>query len=812
METLWQDLRYAFRTLIKDRGFAAVAICSLALGIGANVTIFSFVDALMLRPPSVTDPGRLLEVWQHNTTRGNGIGSHMQLSFPDYEHYRDHNGVFSEMGGVTGETARVTWSRPGEGEILQGGLVSGNFFSILGVRPALGRLFQSEDDRSSTPAPAIVLSHALWQQRLGADATIVGAPITLNGRAFTIIGVAPPGFTGVLAGFTPDFWAPLAAHDAVSPGLNLRERRMHWILGIGRLKPGITPAQARADLAVLGARLAADYPDADKDLTAAALPLELVPSPFRGVLAGISGVAMAVVGLVLLIACANVANLLLARASSRRREMAVRAALGADRRRLVQQTLTEGLLLAGVAGAAGLLLSAWSTPLLWSLRPASLPLALNLSPDARVLLFTAAASLLTGVAFALAPALQQSRVDHVASLKDGSPQGGSARSRLRHGLVITQVAACLVLLVGTGLCLRSLRNAGSIDPGFDMHKAVTASLDVGAFGYDEARGKAYYAALLERVRALPGVRAASLADHLPLSQVMRMESIEVNGSPQVPIDNAVVAPGYFEAMATPLLRGRGFTDQDRETSPLVVVINEAMAARYWPGQDAVGQRVTLLGPHNSRKRAEIIGVARTGKYRSLGEDPRPFFYRSLLQGYQPGVQLVVRSQGDASMVRALADVARNLDPNMPLVGVHTLEEHLEVPLFPARAAGLLLGMFGGLALTLAVVGLYGVVAYSVSQRRVEIGVRMALGARPRDIVRMVVWQGLRLTIFGMGIGLALALGAARVLSSVLYGISASDPLTFGGVALALATVAALASYVPARWAARVEPIRALRAQ
>jgi predicted permease len=378
--------------------------------------------------------------------------------------------------------------------------------------------------------------------------------------------------------------------------------------------------------------------------------------------------------------------------------------------------------------------------------------------------------------------------------------------------VVTQVAACLVLLVGTGLCLRSLRNAGSIDPGFDRHHAVSASLDTEAFGYDEARGKAYYAALLERVRAVPGVRAASLADHLPLSQMMRMEGIEIDGASQISIDNAVVAPGYFEAMATPLLRGRGFSDQDSDTSPPVVVINEAMAAHYWPGKDAVGQYVTLFGPHNSRRRAEIIGIARTGKYRSLGEDPRPFFYRSLLQGYEPRVQLVVRSQGDASMVRALVDVARNLDPNMPLVGVQTLDEHLQVPLFPARAAGLLLGMFGGLALTLAVVGLYGVIAYSVSQRRVEIGVRMALGARPWDIVRMVVWQGLRLTIAGMVIGLALALGLTRVLSSVLYGISASDPLTFGGVALALATVAALASYVPARWAARVEPIRALRAQ
>jgi predicted permease len=819
MGTLWQDLRYAFRTFTRNRSFTAVAVCSLALGIGANVTIFSFVDALMLRPPSVHEPDRLLEVWQRNPARGNGIGSHMQLSFPDYEYYRDYNSVFSEMGGFTAETSRVTWSRAGQGEILQGALVSANFFSMLGVSPALGRSFAAQDDLPTSPA-VVVISHALWQQRLGADPAIVGTPLALNGRAFTVIGVGPPGFTGLLAGFTPDFWTPLAAHAVSNPGLNLSERRMHWILGIGRLKPGVPAAQARADLAVLGSQLARDYPEADQNLTAAAVPLELVPSPFRGLLAGISGVAMGIVALVLLIACANVANLLLARASSRRREMAVRAALGADRRRLIQQTVTEGLLLAGIAGVVGFLLASWATPFLWSLRPASLPLALTVTPDARVLLFTVAASLLTGVAFALAPAIQQSRVHPVTSLKDGSLQGGSSKSRLRHGLVVTQLTACMVLLVATGLCLRSLRNAGSIDPGFDRRNAVSASLNVAPFGYNESRGKAFYAALLEQVRVLPGVRAASLADHLPLGSVTRMDGIEIdghqasgvtNGIAQMQFDCAVVGPGYFEAMGTPLLRGRGFTALDGETAAPVIVINQEMAERYWPGKDPVGRFVTLPGPQQTRQRAEIVGVAGTGKYRSLGEDPRPFFYRSLLQDYQPGVQLVVRTEGDVSAVRALSDVVRKLDPAMALVGVETLEEHLQVPLFPARSAGLLVGMFGGLALMLAVVGLYGVIAYSVSQRTVEIGVRMALGARQADIIAMVLRQGIRLTAIGIVIGMALALAVTRVLSSILYGISASDPVTFAGVTLALALVAMLASYLPARRAARLEPIRALRA-
>jgi macrolide transport system ATP-binding/permease protein len=590
---------------------------------------------------------------------------------------------------------------------------------------------------------------------------------------------------------------------------------------VGRLKPGNTRAQANADLALLGRQLSADYPDADRNLVPAALPIELVPSPFRGFAGGVSTVLMVVVGLVLLIACGNVANLLLARASGRRREMAVRVALGANRRRLVQQMLTESLVIAGIAGAFGLLLSMWAAPLLLSVKPASVPLALNVSPDLRVLAFTVVASILTAVAFGLAPSLHHSGVNQTTDLKDGSYQGGSAKSRLRSGLVVAQVTACMVLLVGAGLCLRSLFNARAIDPGFDIRDALSASLNVEPFGYNEERGRAYYANLLANVRALPGVRHAGLADHLPLSTITRMEPIEIDGyqsaraasgAPQLAIDMAVVSPGYFDAMGIPLLRGRNFRETDGEAAPAVVIINERMAGQFWPRQDAVGQFVTLVGPHQVRVRARIIGIAKTGKYQTLGEADKPVFYRSLLQQYQPGVQLVVRTEHDVPILGSMREQVRKLDPRIALVDAETLQQHMQLLLFPAQAAGLLLGLFGVLALTLAVAGLYGVIAYSVSQRTREMAVRMALGARPGDVVRLVLWQGLRLTFVGIGIGLAGAFGVTRVLSSILYGISATDPISFVGVALVLSMVALLASYVPARWATSVDPMRALRAE
>jgi predicted permease len=813
VEHILQDLRYAFRTLVKNPGFAIVAILSLGLGIGANTTIFSFVNSLLLKPP-VADPEQLVEVWEHNVTRGTGIGSNMQLSYPDYEYFRDHNRGLAEMAAFTGETSGVVWNRAGEGEMLRAAMVSGNFFSLLGVRPAVGRGFLPEEDRRGVEAPVIVLSHALWNQRLGADPAIVGKMLTLNGRGFTVVGVAPASFTGLMAGFAADFWTPIAMHGAISPGLDLAERRQHWVIGVGKLRNGTTRTQAAADLAILGQQLATTFPDVNRNLAPSAMAVALVPSPFRTIAGGISAVLMAVVGLVLLIACANVANLLLARAAGRRREIAVRFALGANRGRVVQQMLTESVVIAAIAGGLGLLLSLWAAPLLLSMKPASLPVFLNVSPDARVLAFTIVASLLTGLAFGLAPALQQSRINQVESLREGSQQAGASRSRLRSALVIAQVTACVVLLVGASLCLRSLMNARSIDPGFAVDGGITASLNVQTFGYDESRGRAFYARLLERVRALPGVRSASLTDHLPLGQVMRMAAVEIPGNTTQPvgIDLAIVAPGYFDAMGTPLVRGRDFTAQDDGQAPAVVVINQHMADRYWPGQDAVGQSITLVGREGRGTRAQVIGVAKSGKYQSLGEDPKSFFYRPLLQEYEPGAQLIVRAEDQAQVLGALRALIRELDPRMALVGLETLEQHMQLPLFPAQAAGALLGMFGALALALAVVGLYGVISYSVSQRAREIGVRMALGARSSDVFRLVFSQGLRLTTIGLGVGFAGALVVSRVLSSVLYGVSPMDPISFGAVAVLLTAVALLASYVPARWAVRVDPMRALRSE
>jgi predicted permease len=726
--------------------------------------------------------------------------------------------VFSGVAALAGDGTTVIWNRHGQGEALQGILVSANLFSVVGVQLEAGRGFSPEDDDGGGMHSVVLVSHSLAGQ-FGGDRQAVGATLMLNGRACSIIGVVPDSFHGVMIGAAPDVWLPMGMQQTVSPSLDLTSRNEYFLEAYARLKPGVTWPQAQADLLVLSRQLARSYPDTEKNFEARAYPAAIIPGPYRGSLNIITVALMAVVGMVLLIACANAANLLLAQASARWREMAVRSALGAGRWRLLRQSLTESVLLGCLGGATGLLLAAMAVPLLLRLKPPGIPIAFDAPLDWRVLGFTLGVGVLAGVLFGLAPALRSSRLDVVSRLKDGTAGAGHGRSRLRSVLVTAQVAVCLVLLIGAGLCLRSLANAQSIDPGFDTRDALVASLDVEILGYDEARGRVLYQNLLERVSTLPGVRSVSMADIMPLGTAERTEEITVEGSeaampghdhPGRAVDSIYVAPGYFRTMRIPLLRGRDFDTRDRQGAPDVAIVNSVMAQRFWPGQDQIGKRITH-GEGKDRETAQVIGVVKSGKYRTIGEDPRPLMYRPFGQNYVAQMHLIVRTAGNtASVLDGMRRVVQELDPHLALYDVETLEQLMLLPLFPAHAAGLLLGVFGSLALLLAVGGLYGVMSYLVAQRTREVAIRMALGARSGDILRLVVGNGVRLALIGIALGLAGALAVTRLLSSLLYGIRATDFATFALVSLALAGVACLASYVPARRASRLDPMAALR--
>jgi len=816
---IWQDLRFGARMLLKKPGFTAIVALSMALGIGANATIFSFVNELLLRPPSVERPGQLLEVWNHYRQGGSLFTSFEPLSYPDYEHYRDHNQVFSEMLAFNGDPTFISWSRQGQGEIIQGQYVSSNFFSCLGVRAALGRTFAPEEGRTSGTHPVVVLSHAFWHDQLGADPNVVGSTMTLNGFSFNVVGVAPKGFGGLVIGFMPDVWIPLMMGPQTTRDTDLLTRRSgHWIFGVGRLKPGLTLTQATADLNVLSRQLAQSYPKNNEMYEPAIFPATLLPGPVRGYVSAFSGLLMLVVTLVLLIACANAASYLLARATARRREIAVRAALGASRSRLVRQTLAESLLLACFSGGLGWLLARWTAPLLLSLKPPTLPLRFDVSPDYRVFGFTLLVTLLAGLLFGLAPAWQGTRIDLATSLKDGASGGGARKSRLRSLLVVGQVAICSLLLVGSGICLRSLLHAQSIDIGFETGNRLIATLDLSSLGYSKDKGKAFFDNLIERTKTIPGVESASLTSHLQLGTVIWGEFINVEGHQPPPgergftVNSMSVGPDFFKTMGTKVLRGREFTARDTEGAPRVVIINEEIARHFWPDRDPVGASLTM-GSGKEEQRFEIVGVAQNGKYRSLGERARLFLYHPILQGYYAGSTLVAKTSGDpASLMAAVRREIGALDPNLAPTQIGTLEEHMTFALFPARISGVLLGVFGLLALVLALVGLSGLIAYSVSQRTREIGVRMALGAGTRDVLKLVIGEGMLLTLIGMTIGLAAALGLTRFLSDLLYGVSAVDPMTFGVIALLLVGVALLACWLPARRATKVDPMVALRCE
>ena len=812
---MYNDLRYAVRMLVKNAGATLIILLSLALGIGGNIAIFSFVNALLLRPPAVESPGELLEIWNQKPMAASAFERYFPLSYPGYSYYQQNNRVFSGLLAFDGDPAFISWSRSGQGQLILGQCVSGNFFSLLGVRPVHGRAFLPEEDKTQGTHPVAVLSHAFWQEQFASDRSVLGTALTLNGQSYTVVGVAPAGFTGMMAGIAPDVWLPLMMAPQIlhDPEWLTREGSFS-LLSIGRLKAGVPPSQAQGELNLLARQFSKNYVH-NRNLEAAVFPATLVPGPFRGFVGAFTGVLMAVVIIVLLIACANAANFLLAQATTRRREMAIRSALGASRRRVIQQALTESTLLALLGGGAGTVLALWVNPLLLSLRPPNLPVRLDVPFDIRVLGFTAIISLATGIIFGLIPALRSTRLDLAPTLKD-EVQGGYRRSRLRNGLMISQVALCLLLLVGGGLCLRSLWNAQSIDTGFQVQNRIAAKLDLKSLDYSSERGKRFYQDWIERVAALPGVQSVSIASYLPLETTSLTIGVQIPGQ-QPPagqdsfhISTMDVGPDFFKTLGTPVMRGREFQRQDDENAPRVIVINEAMAERFWPGENPIGQRV-VEGDLAKDQSYEVVGVVKSGKYRTLSESPRPVLFRSFLQAYRAKATLVAHTNADAGqLLKAVREEVQRLDPNLALIESGTLKAHLAFALFPAQVTGLLLGAFGLLALLLAVVGLSGVIAYSVAQRTREIGIRMALGAQGQDVLRLVVGQGVSLSLIGIVLGLGAAVALTRFLSSFLYQIEPTDPATFLIVSVLMAVVSLLACYFPARRATRVDPMIALR--
>jgi predicted permease len=710
------------------------------------------------------------------------------------------------------------------GERVWGYLVSGNYFDVLGVQAALGRAFtQSQEDDAHLAHPVAVLAYGCWQRRFGGDPSVVGRTVAINGHPFSIVGVMPQGFTGTEIAYAPEIWVPMTMEPWIEPGSNwLDSRDTQNIFATGRLKAGVSMAQATASLNALAEQLGREYPETNEGQTIRLTPPGLIHPMLRDPVVGFTGVLMFVVLLVLVIACTNLANLLLGRAEDRRREVAVRLALGASRLRLVRQLLIESVLLALAGGAAGLALAVVIVRAAVSLQPAlDFPLRLDLPIDTRVFGFSLLASVVTGVAFGLIPAIQATKPELVPALKDATSQAGHGRSLLRRGLVVAQVALSLVMLIAAGLVVRTLENLETLNPGFDARGALMMNVDLGLQGYDTERGRAFYPRLVERLRSVPGVEDATATSYVPLGLDFNATNVYVEGQPpvrgaDVPQSmNASVGSEYFATMHIPIVAGRALDDRDSKDAPKVVVVNEAFVRRFFPGangpEGAIGKRISDQG--TGGRWFDIVGVAKDGRYFSIAETPRPFVYFSLSQSYSTSAALVVRTSSDPErMLGALRAAIAELDPTLPVYNVKTLTNHMALSLFPARVAASLLGGFGLLALTLAAIGIYGVMSYSVAQRTREIGIRMALGARPRDVLRLVVGQGLVLNAIGVAAGLAGAAAVTQFLSSVLYGVSATDALTYAAVVLLLTAVVVLASYVPAWRAAHVDPTRALRTE
>ena len=823
MESWWQDFRYALRMLWKKPGFTGVAAMSLALGIGANTAIFTVINAVFLHPLAIQDPSHVVEMFtKDNKTVQTGNFALTPTSFPNYEDYRDHNTVFTGLAGYF--PLGLQWTKNSETQGLPGMLASANYFDVLGIKAYRGRLFAPDEDTKPGANTVAIVSYSLWTKQFGSDANLIGQTLTLDGIPFTVIGVTPSGFKGTFSLAGPDrVWVPLSMREQLTNG-QLRQlmpnRRFRWLNMIGRLKPDVTFRQAEAAMKTIAAALEKEYPTANERRT---LEMALESEAALGingrdqiVLAG--GVMMGVVGLVLLIACANLANLLLAQSAKREKEISIRSAMGASRGRLVRQLLIESVALAFLGGAAGLLVAYWSRNVLWSFRPPFLGNAsIDLSFDLRVLAFTAGISVVTGVIFGLAPALKLSRANLNEMLKVGGRGGslGLGHNRVRTLLVVSEIGLATVALIGAGLFVRSMQAAQNLDLGFDSKHIGFVGLNPGQQRYDQARGEQFYLDAMAKARMVPGVEAAAAASLAPvIGGAGVLLTVFPEGEQQNPnYRGSLVAfnditPGYFETLRIPFHAGRDFNDFDRDQSKPVAIVNEALARQLWPGQVALNKRFSIV---QQMALYEVVGVVATSVIGAVGEDPTPMIYRPVQQEYAPGIVLLVRTKGAPEpLLGAVREQVQTLDRNMPLRNTGTVQQGIEAGLWAPRMGAALLSIFGGLALVLAMIGVYGVMSYSVSQRTQEIGVRMALGAEAGDVLVLVLREGMGLALSGALLGLIVALALGRVVSTLLFGISGRDPLTLGAVTAVLTVVALLACYVPARRATRVDPLVALR--
>jgi predicted permease len=817
MATLWQDVRYAFRMLGKSPMLTIIVILTLALGIGANTAIFGLVNGLLLRPLPVKSPDQIMVLAAQ--VQGDTLGI-FTFSYSELVDLRKQADAFSDVFASQITLGGLSYS--GKANQFVYGYVTGNYFSGLGLQPALGRLFLPAEGEAGGKDPYIVLGYDFWQKKFGGDPGVVGKQALIDGQEATIVGVTPKGFQGTNFALNLDGYVPLNMLPAQDAATMWSDRSNRSLVVLGRLKPGVTLKQAQSSMNVVMARLAEQYPATDKGISVHIVPERLArPQPFpNNIVPFIAGVFLALAGLVLLLACMNVANILLVRATMRQREMAIRAAMGANRWRLIRQMLTESILLALFGGVGGLTLGVWASSAVVSILPAGrIPIRVDFGFDWRVFAYAMAAALFTGAVVGLWPAVRAGRTDVNSVLQSGGrgDTAGVSRHRLRSVLVVAQVAGSLVLLIVAGLFVRSLIRAQHAYMGFDANQVLNLTLDPREVGYDDARTKTFYHDLEARVRTLPGVQSASLAFSVPMGAVQDGGSVYIEGQPPTPgqpppvvIYNHVDEP-YFDTMRVPLLRGRVFRENDNDKAPLVAVVNQTMAQQFWPNQDPIGKRFSLksaTGPF-----VEVVGLAADGKYIFIGWDKKPYFFVPLAQNFSAYRTLQVRSSvPPESMIAQMQNEVRALDPNMPVSDVQTMRQSLAGGngFFIFQVGAILAASMGLLGLTLAVVGVYGVVSFAASQRTREIGIRMALGAGRPDILRLVLQQGLALVIVGVLCGMVLAWGLTRSMATILVGVSPTDALTYATATLLLAAVGFWACYAPARRAMQLDPMVALR--